>query len=193
MVFGGVAVMALALAVLGTGMALAEEEPEPGFVAAEDGDEREARCNRGKKGRGGKGMRPLVKAAGQLDLSANQQALLAVMVDADKERRKARRGTRGSGVQGARAFFEDSTLDADAMHASIDDRFDTRRATAHERADDVLAFLGSLDADQRADLKILLEQGRERRVERRQQRGSEGRKGPFGAGVPQIPEGGQTF
>jgi Spy/CpxP family protein refolding chaperone len=182
MVFGGVAVVVLALGLLGTSIAVAQEDAEPAFAAGdEDGAKKARRGQRSQRQGRGKGLRQLSKAASQLDLSAEQQSLLDAVVAGEKERREARRASRGEGMKSEMGSFEDGAIDANAVHARIDDRFDAGRFAAHQKADSLIAFFNSLDADQRAEFEALMEKARERRSARQGQRGPEVRKGQRGA------------
>ncbi len=147
---GIVGIALLALGILGAGAALADEGEGEGC----DG----GRC------RGAGGGR-LMAMAQELDLSEDQLEKLDRVRELVRERRQDRRERRGAGYSVVLESMEDGEIDVDQVHASIDERMEAKRATAHEVADEMIGFFDSLDAEQRA---TMLEQMEERRGERRE-------------------------
>lgn len=141
----GFGVLVLAVGMMGAGLAGAEEGEDSGQGARE----------RGPCCRGGAGMASMVE---DLDLGEDQQALLEEAQALSSEQRRTRRSR---GRDGGFGGLLDTELDAETVHADIDARFEEARALAHAAADARIAFLDSLDEDQRQMLS-----------ERTQQRGA---------------------
>ncbi len=132
----GFGVIVLAVGMMGAGLAGAEEE---------DGEGRGPCC------RGGRGA----ALAEELGLDEEQQAMLEEAQEYKRERRSMRRAQRGAGMF---AGLADGEMDADSIHADIDERFEEARTQAHAAADARIAFWDSLDDTQRQQLTEHLEQ-----------------------------------
>jgi Spy/CpxP family protein refolding chaperone len=157
---GIVVVALLALGILGAGAALAEE--------GGSGDCEGSRCR-------GQGSARLMAMAEELELSDEQLERLEAVRELMRERRQERRDRRGTGYSVVMDALDDGQVDPDGIHASIDERLDAKRATAHAVADEMIGFYESLDEEQRATMAEQME-------ERRGQRGERARRGARGEG-----------
>ena len=164
----GLAALVLTLGAVGGGMASAQEE--------QDGRSRQ------RDGRGPAAGR-LLSTAAEMDLSQDQIAKLEALREVVRANREMGRERRGNGQPVGMDALKSGQLDPDAVHAAIDQRFDESRARAHAAATSRMAFIGSLDADQRAALIEKMEEGRSNRRERARKgrRGADRRgRGPDG-------------
>ncbi len=144
---------ALAVMILGLGL---------GFGTAASADEQDGDdgvlCGCGDRGRGSSMVASrLERLAGELNLTEEQQGYLDEAIQAIGERRQQRRSERGTCTREILASLEDGDLDPASIHEDIDARMAERQALAHEVADDLIAFVNSLDADQRAALAERME------------------------------------
>jgi Spy/CpxP family protein refolding chaperone len=135
-----------------------------------------AQHDRGGKGHKGAGKaRMVVKAASQLDLNADQQATVDKVkaeMQAAREARKGARGERGERGERLEGILDGSVSEAQ-VHAMIDERAAQKTAKAHQDAEWVFEVLDVLSAEQKQELKGIIQ-------ERRAQRGAAGSGGPAG-------------
>jgi len=184
MAFGSVGLLVLALGIVGAGMAVAEE----------GGDEEVTAERRGR----GPSMRSVARVADQLELSAEQRGYLDEMKQMRKSKRGAKRAMRGACMKDIMKSVKGESVDADSVHAAIDERFAQAQVSAHARADLMITFFSSLDEQQRATLLEEMKSARSERQARmrsegqdgkrcscsreRGQRGQRGQRGPRGGG-----------
>ena len=163
---GFVGVALLALGILGAGAALAEEG---------EGDSCEGgRCR-------GPGSGRLMAMAEELDLSEAQVERLEGIQGLMREQRQARRDRQGTGFSVVMDALDDGQVAPDGIHASIDERLDVKRASAHAVADEMIDFYGSLDEDQRAAMAAQIAERQGQRSQRARRGGrSQGDDGPCG-------------
>jgi len=162
MALGSVGLLVVALGIVGASMALAEE-----------GAEAELSERRGR----GPGMRGVARITEQLELDEEQKGYLAQLKELRRSERAGRRGKQGSCMKDILATADGGSVDADAVHAAIDERFARSQVAAHARADLMIAFVSSLDEGQRATLQEEIENGRSRRQARMRGEGRDGRRG----------------
>lgn len=138
----GFGVMVLGVGMLGAGLAEAEE----GETVEGEARERGTCC------RGGRGMASMTE---DLELNDEQQALLDEVQALRGEQREARRFQRREDRHGDLVTEE---MDPEAIHEDIDARFEEARELAHAALDAQVAFLDSLDEEQRQGLSERMEQ-----------------------------------
>ncbi len=157
-------ITAIALAVTAVGLqsSRASAESEPQLEADEPC---ETSCRRGQRSRGAGRLGRMTEG---LDLDEEQQALFDAAREQQRTSRSERRHTRHGSLGEVMSALMDGDVDAEAVHARVDERFDQARADAHASADAMLAFLGSLDDEQ---LQQLVEQVSDAPCARRGERG----------------------
>jgi Spy/CpxP family protein refolding chaperone len=162
-------------ALAGLGSTVASAEPEP---AMEEAEPCAQRCHRATRTRGAGFM---AQSTDGLELDDQQQALLDAVVEQRSQCGSGRREMRGGGMSDVVASLAEGDLDADEVHARVDERFDEARSEAHAAADAMLAFLDSLDPDQLQQFSEQIEGSpcaqRARRGERGQRGGHGGERG----------------
>jgi Spy/CpxP family protein refolding chaperone len=117
-------------------------------------------------GPGAEGFGPgahLAALLDDLDLTEAQQAEAEALKAELRETFQAHRGEHERDMDTAIAALQADPVDARAIHNLIDARHKSMIATAHDMADAVLEFYGTLDATQRAVLLDRIERARERR------------------------------
>ena len=109
----------------------------------------------------------VARFAQALDLSEDQESMVAEMREAGRAHMQASRSGKQRDKQDIQKMLSQESLDADVVHSMIDERIDEMASFAHDMADKFIALHATLDADQRATLIEKMEAAGERHEERR--------------------------
>ncbi len=115
--------------------------------------------------RGGPGGAPWGHIVSQLELTPEQEALVAEFKDEGQAHREAMRAEREANRETIKAQLGSGRPDAAVLHALVTKQSEVRAAHAHERLDDFLALYATLTPDQLAQVRQILEEGPARRGE----------------------------
>ena len=118
-------------------------------------------------GPGGPFGAEMTRFAQALDLSEDQEHMVAEMREAGRAHIQASRIGKQQDKEDIREMLSQESLDADVVHGLIDERIDEMASFAHDMADKFIALHATLDADQRATLIEKMEAAGERHEERR--------------------------
>ena len=88
--------------------------------------------------------------ASELELDEDQRQRLETIRDTVHERRDAMRAERDEAIEEHLEALESGEIDADEVHARIDEKVDEVRGTIHEVADQIIALVETMDDEQRA-------------------------------------------
>ncbi|MEL6341804.1 MAG: Spy/CpxP family protein refolding chaperone [Myxococcota bacterium] len=163
----------LSLGALGaTSLSAVAEDVSSNAPTAESCEDDRARPD-GRRGHRGKGHR-MMKAVESLDLSADQQAEIDAIKDDIRAERQAARDARPEGARGNRGMhnelFSADPIDADALHAQLDERMARQNARAHKQLDWTIDILDVLTPEQRAELGEMADANRSERANRAHRR-----------------------
>ena len=109
----------------------------------------------------------MARFAQSLELSEDQESMLAEMREAGRAHMQASRAGKQQYKSEIRDMLSQESLDADVVHSMIDERINEVASAAHDMADRFIALHATLDAAQRATLIEKMEAASERHEERR--------------------------
>jgi hypothetical protein len=107
--------------------------------------------------------------ASELELDQAQRARLENVAALVRERHEAFAAERPEHVERLLAAVESGEVDEAEVHRNIDEKVDQVRETLHDVADELIALVESMDADQRASAVARLRQMQERMAAFREQ------------------------
>lgn len=108
-----------------------------------------------------------------VELTESQEGLLEEMKSDMRAEREEHRSERGERGQTLVSLLESDTIDRQAMYDRIDEKLAERRELHIKRADFMMDFIETLDADQKAAMLDNLDELEARRDERREGAGED--------------------